>query len=229
MIRVFLVDDHEVVRCGIAALIDAEPGMEVVGESDTVRGALVRIEMTRPDIAVLDVQLPDGNGIELCRHICSNRPETSCLILTAYDDDAASVAAASVAAVVASGYVLKNIRGRHLIQSILRVSEGENLVTRDLAHRVHSSLSAKAAPSQEHSADAAHIELTLRETQVLRLITEELTNRQIGARLDLREKTVKNYVPGLLAKLGMDRRTQVAVYGARMTTETPPPSREADD
>ncbi|PRZ17815.1 response regulator transcription factor [Nesterenkonia sandarakina] len=225
MIRLFLVDDHEVVRCGIAALIDAEPGMEVVGESDTVRGALVRIAVTRPDIVVLDVQLPDGNGIELCRHICSNHPETACLILTAYDDDAASVAAVVAGA---SGYVLKNIRGRHLIESILRVSEGENLVTRDLAHRVHSSLSAKAAQSQEQSTDSAHLELTLRETQVLRLITEGLTNRQIGARLDLREKTVKNYVSGLLAKLGMDRRTQVAVYGAMMTTETPPPSREAE-
>ncbi|MCH8571757.1 response regulator transcription factor [Nesterenkonia sp. AY15] len=214
MIRVFLVDDHEVVRRGIAQLIDIEPGMEVVGESATARGTLGRVAATLPDVAVLDVQLPDGSGIELCRRIRSAHPEIPCLILTAYDDDAASIAAVVAGA---SGYVLKNIHGRHLIKSILRVSQGENLVTPDLARRVHASLSAKTAQAQEQAAETARIDLTLRETQILKLITEGLTNRQIGERLSLKEKTVKNYVSGLLAKLGMDRRTQVAVYGARMS------------
>ncbi|MCH8565670.1 response regulator transcription factor [Nesterenkonia sp. LB17] len=214
MIRVFLVDDHEVVRRGIAQLIDIEPGMEVVGESATARGTLGRVAATLPDVAVLDVQLPDGSGIELCRRIRSAHPEIPCLILTAYDDDAASIAAVVAGA---SGYVLKNIHGRHLIKSILRVSQGENLVTPDLARRVHASLSAKTAQAQEQAAKTARIDLTLRETQILKLITEGLTNRQIGERLSLKEKTVKNYVSGLLAKLGMDRRTQVAVYGARMS------------
>ncbi|MCH8563653.1 response regulator transcription factor [Nesterenkonia sp. YGD6] len=214
MIRVFLVDDHEVVRRGIAQLIDIEPGMEVVGESATARGSLGRVAATLPDVAVLDVQLPDGSGIELCRRIRSAHPEIPCLILTAYDDDAASIAAVVAGA---SGYVLKNIHGRHLIKSILRVSQGENLVTPDLARRVHASLSAKTAQAQEQAAETARMDLTLRETQILKLITEGLTNRQIGDRLSLKEKTVKNYVSGLLAKLGMDRRTQVAVYGARMS------------
>ncbi|EXF23995.1 LuxR family transcriptional regulator [Nesterenkonia sp. AN1] len=213
--RVFLVDDHEIVRSGIAGLIDAEPGLEVVGESATARGTLARIKATLPDVAVLDVHLPDGNGIELCRRIRSAHPEIHCLILTAYDDDAASIAAVVAGA---SGYVLKNIRGRHLIESILRVSQGENLVTRDLAQRVHSSLTKQAqAAAQEKSTRVPWVDLTLRENQVLALITEGLTNRQIGHRLGLKEKTVKNYVSGLLAKLGMDRRTQVAVYGATMS------------
>lgn len=215
MTRVFLVDDHEIVRRGIAGLIDAEPGLEVVGESATARGTLARIAATLPDVAVLDVQLPDGNGIELCRRIRSAHPEIPCLILTAYDDDAASIAAVVAGA---SGYVLKNIRGRHLLDSILRVSQGENLVTRDLARRVHSSLSTQRVQKTRAARDP-RLDLTLRETQVLKLITEGLTNRQIGQRLNLKEKTVKNYVSGLLAKLGMDRRTQVAVYGATLGAE----------
>ncbi|GAA1166949.1 response regulator transcription factor [Nesterenkonia sandarakina] len=215
MTRVFLVDDHEIVRRGIAGLIDAEPGLEVVGESATARGTLARITATLPDVAVLDVQLPDGNGIELCRRIRSAHPEIPCLILTAYDDDAASIAAVVAGA---SGYVLKNIRGRNLVDSILRVAQGENLVTRDLARRVHSSLSAQRVQKAQAARDP-RLDLTLRETQVLKLITEGLTNRQIGQRLNLKEKTVKNYVSGLLAKLGMDRRTQVAVYGATLGAE----------
>lgn len=219
MTRVFLVDDHEIVRRGITQLINAEPGLEVVGESATARGALARITATRPDVAVLDVHLPDGNGIELCRQIRSAHPEIPCLILTAYDDDAASIAAVVAGA---SGYVLKNVQGRHLVESILQVSEGKTLVTRDLSSRVRSSLTQQTqAASQERSGRDPQVKLTLRETQVLALITEGLTNRQIGQRLNLREKTVKNYVSGLLAKLGMTCRTQVAVYGARLSAEDP--------
>ncbi|TLP78882.1 response regulator [Nesterenkonia sphaerica] len=227
MIRVFLVDDHEIVRRGIAHLINADPGLEVVGESGTAQKTLSGVAATNPDVAVLDVQLPDGNGIELCRQIRSSHPETACLMLTAYDDDAATTSAVVAGA---SGYVIKSIRGQHLIESIRRVAQGEKLIPRDLARRVHSSLRAQASPpppeltplrtpqGPARPAGAPPTELTLRETQILKLITEGLTNRQIGERLKLREKTVKNYVSGLLAKLGMDSRTQVAVYGATRNT-----------
>lgn len=206
MTRVFLVDDHEIVRRGIAQLIDAEPGFEVVGESDSVRRTLGRIEATLPDIVVLDVRLPDGSGIDLCRSIRSSHPDIRCLILTAYDDDTASVAAVMAGA---CGYVLKNIRGQHLLESLRRTARGEDVITPEVGRRVHASLTAR---SDEHG--AAPIELTLRERQALQLITEGLTNMQIGERLGIAEKTVKNYVSGLLAKLGMERRTQVAAYGA---------------
>ncbi|MBB2975257.1 DNA-binding NarL/FixJ family response regulator [Microbacterium endophyticum] len=205
MTRVFLVDDHEIVRRGIAQLIDAEPTFEVVGESDAVRGTLGRVAATMPDIVVLDVRLPDGSGIDLCRSIRSAHPDIRCLMLTAYDDDTASVAAVVAGA---SGYVLKNIRGRGLIEGIHRVARGENLISREVTDRVHDFLSSHTPES------APSVELTLRERQALELITEGLTNRQIGERLGIAEKTVKNYVSGLLAKLGMERRTQVAAYGA---------------
>ncbi|WP_146341334.1 response regulator transcription factor [Nesterenkonia sp. NBAIMH1] len=206
MTRVFLVDDHEIVRHGIAQLLNAEPGLEIVGEAAGVREALVRIPAVRPDVAVLDVHLPDGSGIDLCRSIRSDHPDIRCLILTGYDDDAASVAAVMAGA---SGHVLKNIRNRNLIDAIHRVSRGENLISRDLAERVRRSIA-----DQPASSDAPAGDLTLRESQVLQLITDGLTNRQIGEHLGLAEKTVKNYVSGLLTKLGMQRRTQVAAYGA---------------
>lgn len=206
MTRVFLVDDHEVVRRGIAQIIDAEPDLEVVGEAEDVRGAPGRVAATLPDIVVLDVHLPDGSGVDLCRRIRSDHPDIRCLMLTAFDDDAASVAAVVAGA---SGYVLKTIRGGNLVDSIRRAARGENLISHTLASRVHKDLTARAEPTA-----ASPIDLTLRERQALRLITEGLTNRQIGERLGLAEKTVKNYVSGLLAKLGMERRTQAAVYGA---------------
>ncbi|MBA8817201.1 DNA-binding NarL/FixJ family response regulator [Microbacterium halimionae] len=206
MTRVFLVDDHEIVRRGIAQLIDSEPTFEVVGESEAVSGTLGRVAATMPDIVVLDVRLPDGSGIDLCRSIRSAHPDIRCLMLTAYDDDTASVAAVVAGA---SGYVLKNIRGRGLIEGIHRVSRGENLMSREVTDRVHDFLSTHRPESS-----APSVELTMRERQALELITEGLTNRQIGERLGIAEKTVKNYVSGLLAKLGMERRTQVAAYGA---------------
>lgn len=206
MTRVFLVDDHEIVRRGIAQLIDAEPGFEVVGESDSARRTLGRIEATLPDIVVLDVRLPDGSGIDLCRSIRSSHPGIRCLILTAYDDDTASVAAVMAGA---CGYVLKNIRGHHLLESLRRAARGEDVITPEVGRRVHASLTGRSRGD-----GVAPIELTLRERQALQLITEGLTNMQIGERLGIAEKTVKNYVSGLLAKLGMERRTQVAAYGA---------------
>ena len=206
MTRVFLVDDHEIVRRGLVELIDGERDLEVVGESGTIRGTLARIAATRPDVAVLDVRLPDGNGIDLCRVIRSEYPELHCLILTAYDDDQAIFAAVIAGA---SGYVLKDIRGQGLIDGIRRVARGESLISRTITDRVVASL---RPPDADVGTPDPHPDLTLRERQILDLIADGLTNRQIGERLDLAEKTIKNYVSGLLAKLGMERRTQAAVY-----------------
>jgi two-component system, NarL family, response regulator DevR len=207
MTRVFLVDDHEIVRRGIADIIDAERDLEVVGEAGDVKQALGRIAATLPDIAVLDVRLPDGSGIDLCRAVRSAHPEIACIMLTAYDDDEASYSAVLAGA---SGYVLKDVRGQKLIEGIRRVAKGESLMAKGVPERVVAAMTATPAASVGDEAG-----LTMRERQVLELIAEGLTNRQIGERLELAEKTVKNYVSGLLAKLGMERRTQAAVYGAR--------------
>jgi DNA-binding NarL/FixJ family response regulator len=204
MKRVFLVDDHEIVRRGVAELINAEPDLEVVGEASTVKQALGRIAATLPDIAVLDVRLPDGSGIDLCRDIRSAHPEVQCLMLTAYDDDEASYTAVLAGA---SGYVLKDIRGTGLLDSIRKVANGQSLVDPSVSKRVVVRATEARTPETE---------LSLRERQVLELIAEGLTNRQIAERLELAEKTVKNYVSGLLAKLGMERRTQAAVYGSQL-------------
>ena len=202
--RVFLVDDHEVVRRGVANLIDAEPDLDVIGEASTARQARARIAATAPDIAVLDVRLPDGNGVDLCRDLLSANPALRCIMLTAYDDEEASYAAVLAGA---SGYVLKDIRGQGLIDGIRIVAAGGSLVSKSVPARVVQDLT---RPAEDPAA-----QLSLRERQVLDLIAEGLTNREIGERLDLAEKTIKNYVSGLLAKLGMVRRTQAAVFGAR--------------
>ena len=209
MIRVFLVDDHEIVRRGIAQLVDAEPDLTVVGEAGSVTETQRRIEATLPDVAVLDVRLPDGSGIDLCRDIRSAHPDISCLILTAYDDDDALRSAVLAGA---SGYVLKDIRSRALIDAIRRVASGRTIQSAAVLQQAASTLrpDARTAPMPA---------LSLREGQVLGLIAEGLTNREIGVRLGLAEKTVKNYVSGLLAKLGMERRTQAAVYGAERRRE----------
>jgi DNA-binding NarL/FixJ family response regulator len=203
--RVFLVDDHEIVRRGIAELVDAERDLEVVGEAGDVRQALARIPATRPDVAVLDVRLPDGNGIDLCREIRSREPGIACLILTAYDDDEA-VRSAVLAG--AAGYVIKDVRGQALLDAIRRVASGARLLPAGAGQRVVESATATA------TAAPAEAGLSLRERQVLEYIAAGLTNRQIAERLELAEKTVKNYVSGLLAKLGMESRTQAAVYRA---------------
>jgi len=210
MIRVFLVDDHEIVRRGIADIVDAAGDLVVVGESGSVRGTLARVAATLPDVVVLDVRLGDGSGVDLCRDIRSAHPDMACLMLTAFDDDDASRLAVVAGA---AGYVLKDIRGQNLVDGIRLVAAGRSLIAPALRDRVAAELHrpTSAAPSIPP--------LTLRESQVLQLITDGLTNRQIGERLELAEKTVKNYVSGLLAKLGMERRTQAAVYGARLAGE----------
>ena len=207
MIRVFLVDDHEIVRRGIADLINAEPDLEVVGESGSVARTLGRVLATTPDVAVLDVRLPDGSGVDLCRDIRSALPETRCVMLTAYDDDDASRAAVVAGA---AGYVLKDIRGQNLIAGIRTVAAGGSLLRPGIAAKVVESAAASTEPETE---------LSLRERQVLELIAEGLTNRQIGERLDLAEKTVKNYASSLFAKLGLERRTQAALYQAERHRE----------
>lgn len=213
MTRVFLVDDHEIVRHGVAALIDVQPDLSVVGEAGTVREALARIPATSPDVVVLDLRLPDGDGVQLCRAIRSAQPRIRCLMLTAHDDDDASVAAVLAGA---SGYELKNIRGHNLADAIRRTARGESLVSRHVADRVVQAMTAAPAQPNPDSRFPA-TDLTLRERQVLTCIGDGLTNRQIGDRLGLAEKTVKNYVSSLLAKLGMERRTQAAVYATSPT------------
>nr|WP_228506359.1 response regulator transcription factor [Frigoribacterium sp. VKM Ac-2530] len=203
--RVFLVDDHEVVRSGVAHLIDSHDDLQVVGEAGTAAQALVRIAATLPDVAVLDVRLPDSSGIDLCRDVLSAHPDIRCLMLTAFDDDQASVAAVLAGA---AGYVLKDIRGDRLIDSIRQVAAGKLLVDPQMSRRVVASIT-----DGPHTPEIA---LSKREHDVLELIAEGMTNRQIGEVLGLAEKTVKNYVSGLLRALGMERRTQAAVYGATL-------------
>ena len=203
MTRVFLVDDHEIVRRGLSDLIDGSPGLEVVGEAGTVRQALARIEAARPDVAVLDVRLPDGRGIDLCRQIRSSMPQVACLILTAYDDDAATYAAVLAGA---AGYLLKNIAAMRLLEDIRAVSTGRVLLNSAAAARAAASLR-----DGSRDDDPRWGSLGMRERQVLALIADGLTNRQIGERLGLAEKTVKNYVSSLLLKLGVESRTQAAV------------------
>ena len=198
MIRVFLVDDHELVRRGIAALLSAEADMEVVGEASTAAQARGRIRATRPDVAVLDVRLPDGSGIDVCRDVRSENPGTRCLILTGYDDDEAIYAAVLAGA---AGYVIKDVQGSRLVESVRRVAGGAILLDPALNRRV----------VERISSDSRLESLSAREREILPLIAEGLTNREIGIRLSLAEKTVKNYISGLLSKLGLQRRTQAAV------------------
>jgi len=203
MTRVFLVDDHEIVRRGVAELLERERDLDVVGEAADVAHALARIEATMPDVAVLDMRLPDGDGIALCREIRSRHPQIRCLILTAYDDDEAAMSAVLAGA---SGYVLKNIAGSKLVDDVRAVAAGRSLLHSAVTRRV----AARAASDDRN--DPRFGSLNLRERQVLALIAEGLTNRQIGEHLQLAEKTVKNYVSGLLRKLGFERRTQAAVF-----------------
>ncbi len=203
MIRVFLVDDHEIVRRGIGDLLDAEADIEIVGEAASVSQASGRIGATAPDVAVLDVRLPDGSGIDLCRDIRSQHPDVRCLILTGYDDDEALFAAVVAGA---SGYVLKDVRGAGLIDAVRAVAAGRTLLDPALTRRASKQM--RSAPD----GDPRFESLSLRERQILALIGDGLTNRQIGERLSLAEKTVKNYVSTMLSKLGLVRRTQAAVF-----------------
>jgi two-component system, NarL family, response regulator DevR len=206
-VRVFVVDDHEVVRRGIADLLGTADDLEVVGEAGTAAEALARIPAARPDVAVLDVRLPDGSGIDVCREIRSALPDVRCLILTSYDDDDAILAAVMAGA---SGYLLKEIRGNNLVDGVRQVARGRSLLDPSVTERLMNRL--REGPSQDKRLDS----LTDREREILGLIADGLTNRQIGERLFLAEKTVKNYVSAVFAKLGMQRRTQAAVYGAEL-------------
>jgi two-component system response regulator DevR len=203
--RVFLLDDHEIVRRGIADLLDAEDDITVVGEAGTAAEALARIPAVHPDVAVLDARLPDGSGIDVCRDIRSSLPAVRCLILTSYDDNDAIFAAVMAGA---SGYLLKEIRGSSLVDAIRQVAAGKSLLDPKVTERLLNRLRDGAEQDPRLAA------LTDREREILNLIADGLTNRQIGERLFLAEKTVKNYVSALLAKLGMQRRTQAAVFGA---------------
>lgn len=204
MIRVFLVDDHEIVRRGIADLLGTQPDMEIAGEAGTARQARGRIEATQPDVAVLDVRLPDGSGIDVCREIRSRLPQVACLILTAYDDDAAVNAAVLAGA---AGYVLKDVGGSRLVEAVRTVATGRSLISPALAQRAAGRIRRRADVEDPRLGS-----LGLRERQILRLIADGLTNRQIGEQLGIAEKTVKNYVSSLLNKLGLERRTQAAVF-----------------
>ncbi|MEU9337773.1 response regulator transcription factor [Streptomyces sp. NPDC048290] len=211
-IRVFLLDDHEVVRRGVHELLTVEEDIEVVGEAGTAAEALVRIPATRPDVAVLDVRLPDGSGVEVCREIRSADGSIRCLMLTSYADDEALFDAIMAGA---SGYVLKAIRGNELLTAVRDVAAGRSLLdpvaTARVLERLRDGGGAKG--------DDRLARLTDQERRILDLIGEGLTNRQIGEELHLAEKTIKNYVSSLLSKLGMQRRSQAAAYVARTQAE----------
>ncbi len=211
-IRVFLLDDHEIVRRGLAELISTTTDLLVVGEAGTAAQALSRIPAARPDVAILDARLPNGSGIDVCREIRSVRPETNCLILTSYDDDAALFAAVMAGA---SGYLLKQIGGRSLIDAIRDVGAGRSLMDPAVTGRLLERLRHPPMPDPRLTA------LTLRDREILDLIAESLSNKQIGDRLFLAEKTVRNYVSALLSKLNMERRTQAAVFGAEVRRPIP--------
>ena len=208
-IAVFLLDDHEIVRRGVRDLLEAEPDITVVGEAGTASSALARIPALRPNVAVLDVRLPDGNGVEVCREIRSRMPEVACLMLTSFGDDEALFDAIMAGA---AGYVLKQIRGTDLVGAVRTVAAGESMLDPGAATKVMARMREEA-----HRKDPL-AGLTEQERKILELIGEGLTNRQIGERMYLAEKTVKNYVSALFVKLGMERRTQAAAYAARMFT-----------
>jgi len=206
-INVFLLDDHEIVRRGVKELLEAEPDITVVGEAGTAASALARIPALKPDVAILDVRLPDGDGVSVCRDIRSRMPEVACLMLTSFSDDEALFEAIMAGA---AGYVLKQIRGTDLVGAVRTVASGESMLDPEAASRVMARMRHEAERSDPLA------KLTPQERRILELIGEGLTNRQIGERMYLAEKTVKNYASGLFAKLGMERRTQAAAYASRV-------------
>ena len=209
-IRVFLLDDHEIVRRGVRDMLEAEGDIKVIGEAGTASSALARIPALRPDVAVLDVRLPDGDGVTVCREIRSQLPEVACLMLTSFADDDALMDAVMAGA---AGYVLKQIRGTDLVGAVRTIASGASLLDPRAAGRVMQRMRDQAAAQDPLAA------LTGQERRILELIGEGLTNRQIGERMFLAEKTVKNYVSALFSKLGMERRTQAAAYAARVMKE----------
>jgi DNA-binding NarL/FixJ family response regulator len=206
-IRVFLLDDHELVRRGVRELVEAEADIEVVGEAGTAEEAIGRIPATTPNVAILDLRLPDGDGIEVCREVRSKHPEIACILLTSFSDDEAVYAAIMAGA---AGYLLKQIRGSDLVAGIRQVAAGQSLLDPAVTARVLERLRKKDDDDELAS-------LTDQERRILDLIAEGLTNRQIGEQMFLAEKTVKNYVSNVLSKLGMSRRTEAAAYAVRLS------------
>lgn len=205
-LKIFLVDDHEVVRRGVRDMLEAEADLEVVGEAGTVEEALHRVAATNPDVAVLDVRLPDGSGVELCREIRSRHPSIACLMLTSFDDDEALFEAILAGA---SGYVLKQVKGSDILEAVRAVGAGRSLLDPSLTSKVMERLRRGAAE------DPRLAGLSGQEQRILEFLAEGKTNRQIADEMFLAEKTVKNYVSNLLSKMGMSRRTEAAVYAAR--------------
>ena len=208
VIRVYLLDDHEVVRRGLVALLESAGDIKVIGESGLAQEATRRIPALRPDVAVLDARLPDGSGIDVCRDVRSADPEIKALILTSYQDDEALFSAIMAGA---AGYVLKQIKGNDLVDSIRRVAAGQSLLDPLVTAQVLERIRHGAEDEPEELSG-----LTPQERRILELIAQGLTNRQIGEELFLAEKTIKNYVSSLLAKLGVERRTQAAILANRL-------------
>jgi len=207
VLGVFLLDDHEVVRTGLRALLEASEDIEVVGEAGTMADALEHIPSSRANVAILDVRLPDGSGVEVCREIRSAHPEIACVMLTSYADDEALIASIMAGA---AGYVLKQVGSLDLVETIRHAGDGHSLLDPALTERVLARL--RAGPQ----VDSRLASLTAQERRILDLIADGKTNRQIAETMFLAEKTVKNYVSNLLAKLGMERRTQAATFAARL-------------
>jgi two-component system, NarL family, response regulator DevR len=202
-IRVYLLDDHEVVRRGLKDLLEAEDDIEVVGDAGSAGMGLAGIAATDPDVAVLDVRLPDGNGVEVCREVRARDPRVACLMLTSFGDDEALFDAIMAGA---AGYLLKDVRGNDLVDAIRRVAAGDSLLDPTLTGKVLERL------RKGDEEDPRLASLSEQERRILEFIAEGMTNRQIAAQMHLAEKTVKNYVSNLLAKLGMQRRTEAAVF-----------------
>lgn len=209
-IRVFLLDDHEMVRRGLSEMIGSAGGMVVVGEAGTTAEALIRIPAVLPDVALLDVQLPDGSGVDVCREIRSSHPEVSCLFLTSYDDDEALFAAVMAGA---AGYLLKQIRGSNLIEGIRQVAQGQSLLDPAVTKKLLDRLRNPVGAADDHPRAR---ELTHREREILYLIADGCTNKEIGQQLFLAEKTVKNYISAIFVKVGVVRRSQAAVFGSHL-------------
>ena len=210
MVRVFLLDDHDIVRRGLTHLLETQDDIEVVGEAGTAEEALSRIPPTRPDVALLDVRLSDGDGVEVCREIRSRHPEIQCLMLTSFADDEALFDAIMAGA---SGFILKQVKSEEIVQAVRFVANGQSLLDPAVTGRVLERL--RKGPEE----DERLAKLSPQERNILELIADGLTNRQIAAKIHLAEKTVKNYVSNLLTKLGMERRTQAAVYAARLAEQ----------
>jgi two-component system, NarL family, response regulator DevR len=218
-VRIFLLDDHEIVRRGVRDLLEVEEDLVVVGEAGTAAQAIARIPAAKPDVAIIDMRLPDGNGVEVCREVRSRNPEVQCVVLTSFADDEALFDSIMAGA---AGYLLKQMSGNDLVDAIRRVAGGQSLLDPTLTARVLERM--RNGPAE----DPRLAQLTPRERSILDLIAEGMTNRQIGEQLFLAEKTVKNYVSSLLSKLGMERRTEAAVFAARLKPaskqEKPPTS-----